>query len=128
MRPTISAIFFILYPPGMKFPVLRGCIVAMLTHCTFKRYYVSFFICQLSSPKTHQIFVIKNTNLKNYSTIPVTTPAPTVLPPSLIANLNPSSIAIGEISSPVILTSSPGITISTPSGSDTVPVTSVVLK
>ena len=34
-----------------------------------------------------------------YSMISVTTPEPTVLPPSLIANLSPSSIAIGVIRS-----------------------------
>ena len=63
-----------------------------------------------------------------YSMIPVTTPAPTVLPPSRIANRNPSSIAICVISLIVICTLSPGITISTPSGSSMVPVTSVVRK
>ena len=57
-----------------------------------------------------------------------TTPAPTVLPPSLIANLNPSSIAIGAINSTVIAILSPGITISVPDGSSTAPVTSVVLN
>ena len=62
-----------------------------------------------------------------YSIILVTTPAPTVLPPSLIANFMPSSIAMGEISSTVTETSSPGMTISTPSGKVTAPVTSVVL-
>ena len=63
-----------------------------------------------------------------YSMIPVTTPAPTVLPPSRIANRNPSSIAICVISLIVICTLSPGITISTPSGNSITPVTSVVLK
>ena len=57
-----------------------------------------------------------------------TTPAPTVLPPSLIANLSPSSIAIGCISSTVIAMLSPGMTISVPDGNSTEPVTSVVLK
>src|SRR6056297_376014 len=57
-----------------------------------------------------------------------TTPAPTVLPPSLIANLTPSSIAIGVISSTVNVALSPGIHISTPSSNATEPVTSVVLK
>ena len=57
-----------------------------------------------------------------------TTPEPTVLPPSLIANRSPFSIAIGVISSISILMLSPGITISTPSGSLMTPVTSVVLK
>jgi len=39
----------------------------------------------------------------------------------------PSSIATGEINSTVISILSPGITISTPSGNSTAPVTSVVL-
>ena len=63
-----------------------------------------------------------------YFRILVTTPAPTVRPPSRIANRSPSSIAIGVISSIVICTLSPGITISTPAGSSTLPVTSVVRK
>ena len=63
-----------------------------------------------------------------YSTISVTTPAPTVLPPSLMAKFNPSSIAIGEINSTFITVLSPGITISTPSSRRISPVTSVVLK
>src|SRR5581483_514117 len=58
----------------------------------------------------------------------VTTPAPTVRPPSRIAKRRPSSHAIGVISSTSIWTLSPGITISTPSGSLIVPVTSVVRK
>src|ERR1700722_18570406 len=63
-----------------------------------------------------------------YFKILVTTPAPTVRPPSRIANRSPSSIAIGVISSIVICTLSPGITISIPAGSSTDPVTSVVRK
>ena len=63
-----------------------------------------------------------------YSIILVTTPAPTVLPPSLIAKFNFSFIAIGVISLTVNLASSPGITISVPAGNSTSPVTSVVLK
>jgi len=51
-----------------------------------------------------------------------------VRPPSRIAKRRPSSIAIGLISSIVILMLSPGITISTPSGNSTDPVTSVVRK
>src|SRR6056297_872383 len=60
--------------------------------------------------------------------IVVTRPAPTVRPPSRIANFNPSSIAIGWINSTDISVLSPGITISTPSGNVTDPVTSVVRK
>lgn len=63
-----------------------------------------------------------------YSITFATTPAPTVLPPSRIAKRRPSSIAIGAINSTTILMLSPGITISTPSGSVTAPVTSVVRK
>jgi len=63
-----------------------------------------------------------------YSIILVTTPAPTVLPPSRIANFKPSFIAIGLIKVTVIFASSPGMIISVPSGKVTSPVTSVVLK
>ena len=63
-----------------------------------------------------------------YSIISVTTPDPTVLPPSRIANLNPSSIAIGVISFTSMTMLSPGMHISVPSGSCKSPVTSVVLK
>src|SRR6266487_550610 len=51
-----------------------------------------------------------------YFRIFVTTPAPTVLPPSRMANRSCSSIAIGVISSIAIFVLSPGITISTPAG------------
>lgn len=64
----------------------------------------------------------------NYLMILETTPDPTVLPPSRIANLKPSSQAIGVMRETSIVMWSPGITISTPSGSLMVPVTSVVLK
>lgn len=64
----------------------------------------------------------------NYSAILVTTPEPTVWPPSRIAKRRPSSIAIGVMSSTLISTLSPGIHISTPSSRVMVPVTSVVRK
>jgi len=51
-----------------------------------------------------------------------------VRPPSRMAKRRPSSIAIGAISSAENDTLSPGITILTPSGSVTDPVTSVVRK
>jgi len=63
-----------------------------------------------------------------HSNILLITPAPTVLPPSLMANLKPSSSATGVINDTSKVTLSPGITISTPSGNVTTPVTSVVLK
>ena len=58
----------------------------------------------------------------SYFTILVTTPAPTVRPPSRMAKRRPSSIAIGWISSIVIRALSPGITISVPDGSVQTPV------
>ena len=67
-------------------------------------------------------------NLFAYSMMLETTPEPTVLPPSRIANRNPSSIAICVIILIFICTLSPGMTISTPSGSLMTPVTSVVRK
>src|SRR5262249_1498293 len=66
--------------------------------------------------------------LAAYSKILVTTPAPTVRPPSRMAKRSPSSIAIGVISSIFIWTLSPGMTISVPSGRVQTPVTSVVRK
>src|SRR5215210_1908269 len=63
-----------------------------------------------------------------YLTTSVTTPAPTVLPPSRTAKRRPASIAIGWISSICMLVLSPGMTISCPSGSPIAPVTSVVRK
>ena len=63
-----------------------------------------------------------------YSVMAATMPAPTVRPPSRMAKRRRSSMAIGTISSTSIVTLSPGITISVPSGSVTTPVTSVVRK
>ena len=62
------------------------------------------------------------------ATISPTRPAPTVLPPSRIAKRMVFSMAIGVINSTSTFTLSPGITISTPCGSLTTPVTSVVRK
>src|SRR6266446_4417698 len=63
-----------------------------------------------------------------YSMISVTAPAPTVCPPSRIANRRPFSSATGVINVTSQLTLSPGITISTPAASFISPVTSVVRK
>jgi hypothetical protein len=62
----------------------------------------------------------------NYSMILVMTPAPTVRPPSRMAKRLPASNATGTINSTFRFTLSPGITISTPSGNCTLPVTSMV--
>ena len=63
-----------------------------------------------------------------YARISEIAPAPTVRPPSRIANRNPFSIATGVCNSISNWMLSPGITISVPSGSFAVPVTSVVRK
>ena len=65
---------------------------------------------------------------EDYFWIEATTPEPTVRPPSRIAKRRPSSMAIGAISLTWMVTLSPGITISVPSGRITSPVTSVVRK
>lgn len=62
------------------------------------------------------------------STIPVSTPAPTVRPPSRMAKRRPSSMATGVMRATSQLMLSPGMTISTPSGRVRIPVTSVVRK
>lgn len=62
----------------------------------------------------------------SYSRILVTTPAPTVRPPSLTAKRNVSSMAIGSSSSISISTLSPGKAIEMPSGRVIAPVTSAV--
>ena len=63
-----------------------------------------------------------------YSLTAITTPEPTVRPPSRIAKRRPFSIAIGVISSTSMSTLSPGMHISVPSGRVMTPVTSVVRK
>lgn len=65
---------------------------------------------------------------RNYFVILVTWPAPTVRPPSRMANFRPSSIATGWMRLTVMSVLSPGMTISVPSGRVTTPVTSVVRK
>ena len=65
----------------------------------FRRYIVALFALSAL-----QNYVISRHNLLphltviNYSTISLTVPAPTVLPPSLMAKRKPFSIAIGAIS------------------------------
>src|SRR3954469_25226414 len=63
-----------------------------------------------------------------YLMISVTTPEPTVRPPSRMAKRSPASMAMGWISSTSIWMLSPGMTISVPSGRLATPVTSVVRK
>ena len=85
---------------------------------------LAFGASQYNSISWHNIL----SNSFYYSIISEMTPAPTVRPPSRIANRNSFSRAIGVINSASIATLSPGITISTFSGRFTTPVTSVVRK
>ena len=107
-----------------------------LTSCiNFKGFFIS--ICSFGrsgGTRTHNLRFWRpalyqlNYAPKRYLTIFVTTPAPTVFPPSRIAKFKFSFIAIGVINLTVNFPSSPGITISVPDGKVTSPVTSVVLK
>ena len=86
---------------------------------------------RLHAPMSNPISVphrVRHTKSVTYLVILVTRPAPTVRPPSRMANRSPSSMAIGWMSCTLISVLSPGITISVPSGSVTTPVTSVVRK
>ena len=67
-------------------------------------------------------------SLRGYARTSLTTPAPTVRPPSRMAKRSSFSMAMGWMSSTVTVALSPGMTISVPSGSCTTPVTSVVRK
>src|SRR5438477_2545421 len=64
--------------------------------------------------------------LRHYASTFVTTPAPTVCPPSRMANRRPSSSAIGVMSVTSSVELSPGMIISVPVASFASPVTSVV--
>ena len=95
------------------------------SHATLPTFYFSNNI-----PQVLFRFSFDDSNLRDgnlfYSMILVTTPAPTVRPPSRMANFEPCSNATGTMSSTVRFTLSPGITISTPCGNSMLPVTSIV--
>ena len=90
--------------------------------------FLRFFVVEYVRDRQveHASVMIGRLSLGIYSMTFVTTPAPTVLPPSRIANRRPSSRAIGVIRVMVRLVLSPGMTISTPGWSSAEPVTSVV--
>jgi hypothetical protein len=113
--------------------VFRRYVVALFALSALQNYVISrhlYFL--ISNSGFHIPDSIWNLNMESeinsYSTTSETVPAPTVLPPSRMANRSPFSIAIGAISSISIWMLSPGMTISTPAGKCATPVTSVVLK
>jgi len=141
---TPLAILFYLNLFRIIFLVLHAAVISSFALFTSKCYYLSqsmspfpyylttdFILEQQAQtvklPLTAAV-VNKNIYFPDYSSILIILPAPIVLPPSRIANLSPSSMAIGVISFTSISVLSPGIIISMPSGSVTSPVTSVVLK
>ena len=128
-----------LKPVRRGFLVLGRYVVAALTVVTLEHNVVAWHLflsgrpLQLAKGRlTRFLIPIGNRQLEigdlPYSTTSLIVPAPTVRPPSRMANRSPFSIAIGVINSTSIATLSPGITISTPCGSVATPVTSVVRK
>ena len=84
----------------------------------------SDFVTWISSFLRHLSFGFRHCYLSTF----VTTPEPTVRPPSRMANRTLASMAIGEINSTSSLTLSPGMHISASPNSLALPVTSVVRK
>jgi hypothetical protein len=141
MHPAVIAELLEFKTVGRLLFILRGDVIPVLALGALQRDVIS---CHNSSFQTSPVRLIIGrsgrqsifgfrllepvTQRRAYSRISETVPAPTVLPPSRIANLNPFSIAIGLINSISNCELSPGITISTPSGNCATPVTSVVRK
>ena len=113
VAPAVWAVLFECEPVGRP-PLVLGCgIIAAFAGAAGKRNNIphGLTICLLG-----------------YSIISLTTPAPTVRPPSRMAKRSSFSMATGVIRCTSMATLSPGMTISTPSGSFTTPVTSVVRR
>jgi len=118
MLAAARAIFIELKPGRIVAAIFLCCVVSLLAIVALQRNHrANIFLLRSHSYLPYFL---------NYSMILVTTPAPTVRPPSRMANFEPCSNATGTISSTVRFTSSPGITISTPSGKVIDPVTSIV--
>ena len=122
--PAIVAELLKLKPIRLLLFILSRNIVTMLALGALKNNIIS-----RHNPSTKNLKLYQQPRCRTtYSMTSETVPAPTVRPPSLIANLNPFSIAIGAINSIVNCELSPGITISTPSANSAIPVASVVRK
>src|SRR5262249_16645516 len=121
--PATLAKLLHLDPVRSCLPVFRGRVVALLAITALNRN-------NFSGHKTQLLACLCSAGPgpRHYLTISEIVPAPTVGPPSRIANRKPFSIATGVISSITRLTLSPGITISVPAGNSATPVTSVVRK
>ena len=117
MLPAARAVFLQFHAARVITTILLSSIVPLFAIATLQRNHWAdiFFL------GSHSI-----TLLSTYSMILVMTPAPTVKPPSRIANFEPCSNPTGTINSTVRFTLSPGITISTPAGRLMFPVTSIV--
>jgi len=134
--PAEPAVLAHLEPFGRLLLVLRRAVVPTLAVGTRQRDDVAHLVnpCQGSGsrgrgPGRQRVTLAPESwplHPDSYARISVIVPAPTVRPPSRIANRAPFSSATGVINSAVIVVLSPGITISTPSGRCSDPVTSVV--
>jgi len=125
--PAVVAELAELQPLGRLLLVLGRDVVPVLAVRALENDVVAHMVSVLvrsvgSRPGHNLLFAVA------YWMISVTVPAPTVLPPSLMANRSPFSMAMGAISSISICVLSPGITISVPAGRCATPVTSVVRK
>ena len=122
----ITGIILIPYVPCASGKICSTCSVPVCSvsfSCFSKSCNFYFYTVYIQRLLIHALGTVST-----YCIISLTTPAPTVCPPSLMANLSSFSIAIGVMSSTSAETLSPGITISTSFGNFTMPVTSVVLK
>ena len=118
-----------LQPIGRSFLILSRNVVAAFAFVTLKDNVIAWHNSNPDSTFNRTYRSYKSyMSYSIYSITSETVPAPTVRPPSRIANRSPFSIAIGAINSISIATLSPGITISTPAGNAATPVTSVVRK
>ena len=132
MTAVMRAEFFHFKATRRKFFIFRCRIIAALTFCAGQCNNIShdFNLSQQLANKVmcHFIGTSPRRRISDYLITSVTRPAPTVRPPSRIAKRMCCSIAIGVINVTSIVTLSPGMTISTPSGRVMSPVTSVVRK
>jgi hypothetical protein len=98
-------------------PILIGRVVALFAICAGEVNHLTHVFLRHYRLPQNKGELSALALLSPQSNTSVMTPAPTVKPPSRMANFEPFSSATGTISSTVMFTLSPGITISTPCGS-----------